>query len=158
VRCLIDFSVHWVREIKLAQSKVRVLVNIVLIGAALVGCAEGARITPNPRGEKETVEKGVFAGRVMRSPTCPVGGAGMSCPAEPASGVTLSILSLGGEKIASVVTNDRGAYRVSLPSGTYRAETAPRPGLEFTKDLPATVTITTGQETRLDVTLDTGMR
>jgi len=56
------------------------------------------------------------------------------------------------------VTDNQGAYSVRLPSGTYRVETAPLVGIEFTKDLPATVTIAAGQETRLDVTIDTGIR
>lgn len=140
------------------SSCVQVLVNIGLVGVALGGCAEGSRMTSNPRGEKTRIESGVLAGRVTRGPTCPVGGVGPACPAEPAPGVTLSILSPTGERVASIVTDDHGAYWVSLPPGTYRVETGPRPGLEFTKDLPATITILTGQETRLDITLDTGMR
>ena len=45
-----------------------------------------------------------------------------------------------------------------LPPGTYRVEVGPLTGIEFTKDLPATVTVTAGQETRLDVHIDTGLR
>ncbi len=57
-----------------------------------------------------------------------------------------------------MVTDAEGAYRISLAPGTYRVTMGPLAGLEFTKDLPATVTITAGQEARLDIHIDTGMR
>jgi hypothetical protein len=49
------------------------------------------------------------------------------------------------------------SYRVALPPGSYRVE-RDRRGMDFSKDLPRTVTITAGQTTRLDVSIDTGIR
>ena len=46
---------------------------------------------------------------------------------------------------------------VALPPGDYRVELA-RSGIDISKDLPQTVTITSGQVTRLDVNIDTGIR
>lgn len=63
-----------------------------------------------------------------------------------------------GMRSRTVVTDDRGAYHVNLPAGTYRIEMAPLTQGMFTKDLPATVTITEGKETRLDILVDTGIR
>ena len=48
-------------------------------------------------------------------------------------------------------------YRVALPPGDYRVELA-RSGIDISKDLPQTVTITSGQVTLLDVNIDTGIR
>jgi hypothetical protein len=80
------------------------------------------------------------------------------CLPEPASGVTLFISTPTGQKIDSIVTDNRGTYSISLPPGVYQITMAPPGGLEFTKDLPATITITEKQETRLDIWLDTGIR
>jgi hypothetical protein len=46
---------------------------------------------------------------------------------------------------------------VALPSAGYRVE-LDRRGMDLSKDLPRTVTITAGQTTRLDLSIDTGMR
>ena len=45
-----------------------------------------------------------------------------------------------------------------LPSGTYCVTMAPLGPLGLTKDIPATVIITAGQATRLDIRIDTGLR
>jgi hypothetical protein len=48
-------------------------------------------------------------------------------------------------------------YRVALPPGSYRVELQRR-GIDLSKDLPQTVTISAGQTTRLDISIDTGIR
>jgi hypothetical protein len=48
-------------------------------------------------------------------------------------------------------------YRVALPPGSYRVELQRR-GIDISKDLPQTVTISTGQTTRLDMSIYTGIR
>ena len=82
----------------------------------------------------------------------------MPCTPEPVSGVKLSIVSMIGQETFSVTTDSQGNYSSNLPSGAYRVEMAPRPGIEFTKDVPTTVAIVAEQQTRLDITLDTGIR
>jgi hypothetical protein len=64
----------------------------------------------------------------------------------------------GRQEIATVLTDQAGQYRLNLPPGSYLIEMAAAKGRGFTKDLPATVTITQGQETRLDIRIDTGIR
>jgi hypothetical protein len=44
-----------------------------------------------------------------------------------------------------------------LAPGTYRVELQRR-GIDISKDLPQTVTISTGNTTRLDISIDTGIR
>ena len=68
------------------------------------------------------------------------------------------LAALDGQEVQSVVTDAQGIYRISLPPGTYRVTMEPIPGVGLTKDLPATVTITKGQETLLDIYIDTGIR
>ena len=48
-------------------------------------------------------------------------------------------------------------YSVALSPGSYRVELNRR-GIDFSRDLPRVVTITAGQTTRLDVSIDTGIR
>jgi hypothetical protein len=64
----------------------------------------------------------------------------------------------GAQESRVAVTDQEGHYRLSLPPGSYRVEMGPLPPMQFTKDLPATVTITVGQETRKNIRIDTGMR
>jgi hypothetical protein len=102
--------------------------------------------------------QGALAGHVTLGPLSPVARRGAAPARLPAPGVKLLIYGKAGHKIANVTTDAAGCFRVDLPPGPYRLELASRPGREFTKDLPATVTITPGRETRLDIRLDTRMR
>jgi hypothetical protein len=68
------------------------------------------------------------------------------------------VLTPTGEQIGAPVTDNEGKYRVALPPGTYRIELGRLAGIEFTKDVPTTVIILEGRETRLDISIDTGIR
>jgi len=48
-------------------------------------------------------------------------------------------------------------FRVALLPGTYRVELQRR-SIDNSKDLPQTVSIAAGQTTRLDLSIDTGIR
>jgi hypothetical protein len=122
----------------------------------LCGCldTDGATV---PRA-KEKTQQGTLAGAIMRGPTCPVQTANTPCPPEPASGAKILVLTPAGKEVRSVVADREGKYSVSLPAGSYRIESEPLRGLEFTRDLPTTITVTAGRETRLDINIDTGMR
>jgi hypothetical protein len=100
---------------------------------------------------------GTLAGKVTRGPLSPVERPG-SRGAEPVSGFRVIISSLDGQQVASAVTDDQGEYRVNLPPGTYRISSGALPRGSFTRDLPATVTVTDAQEKRLDIRIDTGIR
>jgi len=122
--------------------------------------------TNQPPSSEESRERspegmGVLTGAVQKGPLSPiVGGEGTPSPPPPAyvSGVKIIISRADGQGLKSVVTDGRGTYRISLPAGAYRITMAPLLGGEFTKDLPADVSIKAGQTTRLDIHLDTGIR
>ena len=101
---------------------------------------------------------GVLVGRVTSGPMFPVEGISDFRARAPVPGARIIISGLDGHVIKSVQTDDEGGYSISLPPGTYRIEMAPLARTWFTKDLPATVTITEGQESRLDIRIDTGIR
>jgi len=134
-----------------ALPRMGVVVIAILLGLASLGQAAA-------EGKFPSVGMGSLAGRVTRWPAAPVGGPGISRPEAPAAGVKLMIHGPTRQEIASVHTDERGDYRIHLPSGTYRIEMAPSQRREFTKELPATIVIIQGQETRLDLHLDTGIR
>jgi hypothetical protein len=128
-----------------------------LLGMLMIsGCldTDGATVP----GAKEKSQQGILAGAIMRSPTCPVQRVNVPCPPEPASGAKILVLMPAGKQVRSVAADREGKYSVTLPAGSYRIESEPLQGLEFTRDLPTTVSVTAGGETRLDITIDTGMR
>ena len=120
------------------------------------GCGSQER-TVLPTGS-EIRSTGGLAGVVTRGPTCPVQTKTTPCPPEPASGTRVLVLTPTGEQIGAPVTDNEGKYRVALPPGTYRIELGRLAGIEFTKDVPTTVIILEGRETRLDISIDTGIR
>ena len=59
-------------------------------------------------------------------------------------------------KIAQIEPAVDGNYKVELPAGTYVIDLEKQH--MFGKNLPATVTIRTGETTTLDIDIDTGIR
>jgi hypothetical protein len=103
---------------------------------------------------------GVLVGNVTAGPMSPVAGIGHDRQPVPVAGARLVISRLDGQEVKSVLTDDRGAYSVVLPAGTCRIEMA-SPTLRVgrgARNLPATITISEGKETRLDIFVDTGIR
>ena len=134
-----------------------VLFLALLMSIIVAGCANNSGTAPQTSKENRAVGRGILTGKVMRGPMSAV--ETKDTPSSQlASGVKLVILTSTGEEIASVVTDSRGVYSIGLPPGTYRIEMGSLGGMEFTKDLPATVTLAAGQETHLDISLDTGIR
>lgn len=124
------------------------------------GCAGGMATPANesPGRETNTGRTGVLLGRATQSPTSPVQRVGEAAKEAPTPGVKLEIKDASGQKAASIVTDDKGEYRISLVAGTYRVELGGVLGPGISKDLPATVSITEGKESRLDIRFDTGIR
>ena len=127
-----------------------------VLAVIVIGCgADSGNF--NPTDETEDVETGTLVGEKTRGPLSPV--EGDDAPSlELAPGEELLIMTPTGEEVNSVITNDQGLYSINLPPGNYVIDIASLDGIEFTKDLPATVTITEGQDTRLDIHIDTGIR
>ena len=63
-----------------------------------------------------------------------------------------------GPEIASTLTDSVGHYEVTLPPGTYRVTLETTVSYRLTKDLPATISVSQGKATTLNVVLDTGIR
>ena len=101
---------------------------------------------------------GRLVGKVIWYPVSPTEVGDEAVASRGAPGVKLLILNSKGIEVNSVVTDEKGRYRITLPSGIYRIEIALPSRDGFTKDLPKSVTITEGEESRLDIRIDTGIR
>ncbi|TAJ85667.1 carboxypeptidase regulatory-like domain-containing protein [bacterium] len=156
---------------RIIRHVVPMLFLALVTGVIVVGCANHP-VSVN-EGKQERMETfihtgdrkseplrgmGVLVGKVTMGPMSPVEGLGASRPPAPVPAAKIVVSRLDGQETKSVVTDDRGVYSISLPPGTYRVTMAPLSGGRFTKDLPATITITEGKETHLDILIDTGIR
>src|SRR6266851_2002847 len=146
---------------------------LALVGAALIvgGCGPQARpATPTPPAASvapvgttpQTVGgAGYLEGRASIGPLQPVERVGVPPPTpSPATctarGLIVTDLHTGTD-VARFDLDPDCTYHVALAPGTYRVELQRR-GIDISKDLPRTVTISRGQTTRLDISIDTGIR
>jgi hypothetical protein len=94
-------------------------------------------------------------GVVRRGPITPVCMEGRPC-SEPAANVTL-VFARNGREAARATTRRDGSYRVALAPGAYRVRSLMKlvigRGLE-----PGRVMVPSGHRTRIDFTIDTGIR
>jgi len=121
---------------------------IVLLLILLLGCQQQA--------------KGVLEGSVHIGPICPV----ERMPPDPAcqpSAETFQAWPIAVSrmesdvKIATIVAGKDGTFRVELPPGAYDVQLEKQQ--RFVKGtLPALVQIRSGETTRLDIDIDTGIR
>jgi hypothetical protein len=107
-------------------------------------------------GAKSPPPPGTLAGVVTRGPVVPVCVAGQPCD-EPASNVRLLFIR-NGAVVGRATTNLYGRYRLRLPAGTYgvrRAVTA----APIDRNLdPNRARVYAGRLTRVDFSIDTGIR
>jgi hypothetical protein len=128
-----------------------------LLAFLLAACAHGGgELTQLSTAEAQS-GMGVLTGTVSLRPVTPTERPGMPSTA-PAPGVRIVVSGPDGREIQSMLTDAAGLYRTSLPPGTYQVMIPQLPRPQRTKDVPATVTISAGQETRLDIQIDTGLR
>jgi hypothetical protein len=127
----------------------------------LLALVFAARQMPSGHGLKliaDSSRGGVLSGTVTKGPFSPVVRRGQFEHPAGVAGAQIEITTAGGQAFGSVKTDSKGAFRVELPTGIYQIAMPSQYGAMFTKDLPATIRIVDGQEKRLDIHLDTGIR
>ncbi len=106
-------------------------------------------------------QMGYLEGQVTIGPLQPVERADAPTPTTPPEAYTSRSINIlradGATRVANVKINPDGTYRAELPPGTYVVNLAPA-GLDRGNNLPATVTIESGETVRLDIDIDTGIR
>ena len=100
-----------------------------------------------------------LTGKVSIGPLCPVEPCTVPhdrlVAAYAARPITIS--TPGGNRVTRVIADPETGYTVSLKPGTYVVD-IPHQGIGGSPDLPATVTIRSGETVRLDISIDTGIR
>ncbi len=161
------------------------LIAVVLVGgcgqvreghapAALAQDSSGGPQTPgkpeSPAKEESSPETqrhsnyGVLHGRVTRGPIPPApGGDRPPGPVPGGSSSPVGAAHIGAQPVGIdhvwwTVTSFDGTYAMLLPAGAYRVTMRTTPGTGVARGLPATVTVIAGQQTRLDIHVDTGLR
>jgi hypothetical protein len=117
--------------------------------------------SPGPTPVTPPAPTGYLEGQVAIGPLQPVERVGVPPPTPSpavctARGLVVYQADTGAEAARFALEPDC-TYRVALPAGNYRVE-LDRRGIDFSKDLPRVVTIASGQTTRLDLSIDTGIR
>src|SRR5579864_3136920 len=142
------------------------------VGAVLMVSACGPQAQPAASGSPSasvavpataasSAAMGYLEGRASIGPLQPVERVGVPAPtpspaACTARGLVVFDALTGAEATRFDLAFDC-TYRVALAPGSYRVELQRR-GIDSSKDLPRTVTISAGQTTRLDISIDTGIR
>jgi hypothetical protein len=106
-------------------------------------------------------QNGVLQGHVLIGPLTPVQRVGQPEPT-PAPEVyaarQIVVYQADGKtEVARLKIDSQGNYRVELPPGTY-VVAINRGGIDRGAGLPATIQITAGQTSTLDISIDTGIR
>jgi hypothetical protein len=130
------------------------MVSKLLIAALILlisGCAQ-----QNP-------EKGVLHGKITIGPICPVErippDPGCQPTAETYKAWPIAIWTKDKTaKVAQIEPDLKGNYRLELPAGTYVADLDRQNGGVGGSNLPSAFTIKPGENTTLEIDIDTGIR
>ena len=120
----------------------RILATVLLL--ALIACGRSSS-PANPSG--------IF-GTVTAGPTCPVERAGSPCPPAPWVGTVRATDDAG--HATDTRTDDNGDYTLSLQPGSYEVVVVTDGGTPTSR--PVTIDVQAGHPTRVDLTVDTGIR
>ena len=110
-----------------------------------------------PAGTGSTT--GTLTGKVSIGPLCPV--EPCTVPHDRLVAVyaarPITISTPSGTVVTTVTADPASGFTVALKPGTY-VVAIPKQGIGGSPDLPATVTIRSGEMVRLDISIDTGIR
>ena len=110
-----------------------------------------------PAGTGSTT--GTLTGKVSIGPLCPV--EPCTVPHDRRVAVyaarPITISTPSGTVVTTVTADPESGFTVALKPGTY-VVAIPKQGIGGSPDLPATVTIRSGEMVRLDISIDTGIR
>lgn len=142
---------------KIIQYGLRTSLIILVTGIFIAGCVCNSSFNSQNSEERNGTIAGKLTGMVTISPISPVERNDTPAYSIPAVGVRLIISTTEGQDIISAVTDDNGRYCATLLPGRYQVNLS-IPFKGYTKNLPATITITENKETPLDIRIDTGIR
>lgn len=109
---------------------------------------------------KDISTMGTIKGKVGVGPICPVERVGIPCPVPPEAYTSREIILYASDEITIIKSMHflaDGTYSFQVPAGTYVIN-IPQQGVGGSKDLPKTITVTSGQTVEVDFSIDTGIR
>ena len=106
-------------------------------------------------GAQATIGRGSLHGVVTRGPIVPVCAIEQPCD-EPAKDVTL-LFSRNDRVVGRVVTDEQGRYRLRLPAGLYAVRRPAAASIDRKLE-PNRARVYAGRLTRIDFSIDTGIR
>jgi len=140
-------SVGTVRELPLLRAAV-ILAAVLLAACSLPGRASTA--------------VGYLEGRATVGPLTPVERIGVPTPTpspELCGGIGLTVLEADGTtEVARLQLRPDCTFAFALTPGSYIVRLRPGSNIQFSKDLPKTVKVERGETTRLEFSVDTGIR
>ena len=95
-------------------------------------------------------------GRVTIGPQCPVEQAGSPCPDAPYAAIVT--VTADGETVQEGRSDADGAFRMTLAPGRYTVVARPIGGDGIAIGTPADVRVEAGSYTRIDLSVDSGIR
>ena len=96
-------------------------------------------------------------GTVTMGPMCPVVQVGQDCPDAPYA-AKLTVMLATGKIVARASAAEDGSYRIPLEAADYLLQAGPSNGGPFPASAGYPFSVLEGAWTRLDVTLDSGIR
>lgn len=117
-----------------------------------------------PKTQPETSEKGFLIGKIAIGPLCPVEknppDPGCQPTKETYEGWPVVVLASDKKtKVAQIEPNLNGTYKIELPAGEYVVDLEKQKFSEMGgNNLPAAITINSGETTALNIDFDTGIR
>ncbi len=114
----------------------------------------------SPTEPKTVQATGRLAGVVTIGPNCPVESATMPCPTPPDAYAMRKVLVYNEAKTTLLFTVDidsQGLYVINLAPGKYSVDVK-KAGIDRASGVPAVVEIKANTVTKLDISIDTGIR
>jgi hypothetical protein len=96
-------------------------------------------------------------GVVTIGPMCPVVQVGQPCPDNPYA-AKLTVVNPSGKVITRASADSKGRYRIPLEAGDYLLQAEAKDGGPFPATAGYPFTVSQGPWTRLDLTMDSGIR
>ena len=126
---------------------------VILAAALLAACSLPGRAS---------ADVGYLEGRATVGPLTPVERIGVPTPTpsgDLCSGIGLTVFELDGTtEVARLQLRPDCTFGFALNPGSYIVRLRPAGGIQFSKDWPKTVKVERGETTRLEFSVDTGIR
>ena len=131
-----------------------------IVVMALIVFSVACHSPTSPDGGQVPAEHGRLSGLVTIGPNCPGPQQINPCPTQPSAYAARKILVFTESKSKLLFTVDidsQGSYVINLTPARYTVDIRPN-GIDRTSDLPKVIEIRANTVTRLDVSIDPGIR